>query len=190
MAARPGMTDLISDLRLKTDTSPDEVSVNGVSYWTDDQLQDILDQHRQDVDVQLVAYPRYESGELLTKIYYIPNKVLTTLENDPSVLEIVDRYGNAATGYTVDLSGRKVTFDADTGGTAYWLRGRQFDVDYAAADVWAAKASHRAALVDWRAGGQTLYEDQEYQHCLEREKFYRGKRLSVSRLVHSGYFNG
>lgn len=189
MAARPGMTKLIQELRRRTDTSEDQTTINGVSYWTDDQLQDILDLYSRDVlDVALVPVPLYEAGVLVTKRFYVPNNVGQFIEDDPSVLQIVDNFGNEATGYTFDVVRRLVLFDSDAGHTPYYLRARTFDMIEAAATVWLEKAGHRASLIDWRAGGQTLSEDQEYQHCLQQYEKLVGLRVKTTRITHTGYY--
>lgn len=188
MAARPGMVNLIQRLRSLTDAAEGQTDVSGVSYWTEDQLQDILDLFRRDViDVPLTPVSYYEDGVLVTKRFYLPNTVGRFLEDDPTTLQIVDGLGYVATGYTIDLAGRFVLFDETQNNTQY-IRCRSFDLEGAAAQVWLEKAGHRAALINWRAGGQTLSEDQEYEHCMAQYMRYAGSRVQTTRLSHSGYY--
>lgn len=189
MAARPGMTTLIQRLRSLTDAAEGQTEVNGVSYWTDDQLQDILDLYRRDVlDVALEPVSLYEAGTLVTKRFYLPNMVGRFIEDDPTVLQVVDTLGNEVSGYTADFAGRLFLFESDQRANPnLFVRCRTFDIEAAAAHVWLEKAGHRASLIDWRAGGQTLSEDQEYQHCMDQYKHYSGNRIQATRLTHTGY---
>lgn len=192
MAARAGMVDLLLEVRRMTDTSETDTLINGVQYWTDDQLQDILDQHRAEViDEPLLLVGYRESGITVYKKYFIPNtvgKYVETVASGADVFSIVDTLGDPAPSYTVDLNAQIVTFDATTGGQSYYLRCRRYDVRAAAAQVWLDKASHRFALIKWKAGAHTLDEDLEYQHCLEMHQKYSAFRgVGTTRLSRIDY---
>lgn len=191
MAARAGMASLILELRGFTDTKVDDVEVNGVAYWTDEQLQDVLDLYRKDVvDVGLVSVPMMVNGVTEWKRYYIPFSVGHYLEtaDTPGAFSIVDSTGTDAPAYTVDYRALTVTFTASTDGRQYMLRGRVYDIRAAASHVWFMKAGHRAELIEWKAGGHTLSEDKEYQHCLDMYRLYSSFRgIGVTRLVRRGY---
>lgn len=175
MAVRSGMESFILELRRMTDASANEVSVNGVQYWTDDQLQSILDAYRHDVlDLALIPASQREAGSDVVYRYYIPNEVGSWIENDPTVLSVVTDDGDTAPTYTYDSTNRYFLFAADTGGATMLLRCRFYDMRLAAARVWFEKAGHRIQLVNWKAGGQSLAEDQEYQHCMEMFKLFSG----------------
>ena len=49
MTVRDTMAELIADLRALTDAGTSDYTVGGVSYWSDQQLQDALDGRRQAV---------------------------------------------------------------------------------------------------------------------------------------------
>lgn len=191
MAARSGMASLILELRGFTDTKEQDVEVNGVAYWTDEQLQNVLDLYRKDVlDAELVSVPLMVNGVTEWTRYYIPLAIGHYLETDatPGAFSIVDVVGAAAPSHTVDIRAMTVVFNANTNGLEYFLRGRTYDVRAAAAHVWFMKAGHRAELIEWKAGGHTLSEDQEYQHCLEMYRLYSSFRgIGVTRLVRRGY---
>ena len=54
MSARAGMTHLIARLRAMTETAAGDYSVDGLSYWSDDQLQDALDAQINRIDLGLI----------------------------------------------------------------------------------------------------------------------------------------
>lgn len=178
--ARDGMAVIISELRRITNTAEGDTIVNGVAYWTDDQLQDVLDQNGKDVlDVVLTPMSMMESGTLVYRRYYLPEKQLEWYEGTESAgaFTVVDAQGNTVDPslYTLNRARRLIEFTSTTGGTTYYLRARVYDVTLAASQVWFEKAGHRAALIEWKLGLSQLKEDQEYQHCLDMSKHYASK---------------
>lgn len=194
MTARPGMSDILLYVRSKTDTRENETTVNGVAYWTDDQLQNYLDMHRKDArNLALIKYSEYEGGINVYKRYYFPDEVGQWIEgpDTPDVFEIVDSLGNPAPTYTLDLAGRVIIFDETTLGRDYFIRARFFDMRPVLADIWLAKAGHRVELVNWRAGGQNIEEDDEYKHCMQQYEIYSNLlNLSSVRMSRLGYSYG
>lgn len=178
MVARAGMVDLIAELRQLTYASEDIVTWNNVDYWTDDQLQDILDAHSSRIsDVKLVPHPRWYSGVHQYLEYEIPKSVPGWIEGPETQFEIVDNLGNVVDSgdYTFYPLYRRVDFNTDTNGVAYYLRGVSYDMNLAASTVWSKKAGFRSELIDIRGGSFLLKEDQEYQHCLQRAAYFAGK---------------
>jgi hypothetical protein len=178
MAARLGMLSLIASVRGKAAARSDETTIDAVTYWTDDQLQAILDQFSYDVtDVALRVKPYMVDGVTVYREYYIPNTVpayLEGAETDDAFL-VVDSRGFAAPAYTYDGNLRKITLAVSGTGTEYYLRAKAFDLDRAVAEVWLQKAGHRADLITWKAGTYTLEEDTEYAQCMAKYHEYLGK---------------
>ena len=57
------MVDIIYDLRLLTDTGPNDFTIAGVPYWSDNQLQRVLDRHRKDFyRVEIESQSEYVGG--------------------------------------------------------------------------------------------------------------------------------
>lgn len=178
--ARAGMANLIRQLRVNGAAGATDENVNGVLYWTDDQLEDILDRYSSDVnDIQLVTYSRMESGVTVWKQYYLPASVPLDLEGSATVGEftVVDTLGNviSASDYTFDLSRRRIDFTVSQAGRSYFLRARAFDLNRATSELWSKKAGLRAELIDWKAGTYNLKEDQVYQHALHEAARWAGK---------------
>lgn len=185
------MERIIKEVRAHTDTRENEVEVNGVSYWTDDQIQDVLDTFRTDArGLQLVRFSEYENGTNVYKRYYFPDKLGKWIEraDTPDAFSIVDGVGVLAPSHTVDYDGRLVIFSDTTLGRDYFVRARVFDLRAAIAEVWLKKADHRAELINWRAGGQNLQEDDEYKHCMDQYRLYSGLLgIQSVRLTRIGY---
>jgi hypothetical protein len=67
-----------------------------------------------------------------------------------------------------------VTFGSNTAGTVYFVTGRSYDLDAAAAEVWRRKASHYAPTsFDFSTDNHSVSRSQVYKHCLEMAEYYR-----------------
>lgn len=172
-SVRAGMIPLIIELRSLTNTAMGDTTINDIPYWSDYQLQGILDRNAtQHIDVQLIPIPQYGSSSTEYFKYKIPDEVGKWIETGAS-LSVVDQQG-VSVAHTIDTVQGYVTFSSNTDGEDYFIRCTSYNMRLAAARVWLDKASHRVELIDWKAGGQTLDEDQAYQHCLERAAYFAG----------------
>ncbi len=147
MAARPGMTDLLSTLRGMTDAGTADYTIAGVPYWSDTQLQDVLDKHRYDIRSEvLMPQPSYVPGGVE---YYQYNSSFDNFEattGGTAIFIIKDGVGNVqgTATYTADYVTGRIEFASNTGGVDYYLTGRSYDLNAAASDVWKRKASQVA----------------------------------------------
>lgn len=174
--ARSGMSNLILRLRGMTDTSESEYTVNSVAWWTDDQLQDILDQHRTDwSDVELVVQPEYVSGDWATRDYHLPRMNWEEYTSDSDIWRVVDTDGAAVSTstYTADYLTGVIRFSSDQDHAIYYLRGRSFNLDAAAADVWRRKMAHYAnTSFNFAADGQRFDRHQLVQSAMMMIQMY------------------
>jgi hypothetical protein len=151
--ARSTLADIIALTRTYADAATNEYTRGAAVYWSDDHLQDILDRHRSDVwDVAIAPVEeKAAGGSVVYKTYYLPGKQWEATDGGTAVFQVLDANGaNIGTAnYTADYNRGVVTFAASQGGSVYYLRGRNFDVYGAAAEVWRAKASYYATAVNF-----------------------------------------
>jgi len=185
MAVRSGMEDLVDELRLLTETqdTTDEAAID-YGIWTDDALQTVLDVYgrRELVDVELQPLPQVTGTVAL---YAIPFSDKVWLERDDTICTVVNTSGQDV-GAVTNYAQNTVTHSSTLGEPVY-VRGRAFDLWAAAANIWAKKASMRSSMIQAKAGDHTLYEQQEYEHCLERYRFYAGQKLRTVVVRRAGY---
>lgn len=200
MSVRTGMINLIQELRSLTDSVLNETEVNGVSYWTDEQLQDILDDNSESVlDTPLTARPAYYNGVYEYKRFYIPYRWIeepitdeTLLLTESNTFFIVDSYGVEVSPLSYVYNKRQNYIEFTSGQTvlSFFLRANVIDLYRSASQVWQQKASHRYQLVKYKAGQHQIDEDSEYKHCLERATYYskRGgfKAVRMARVDYNG----
>lgn len=174
-AAREGMLDIITDLRLLTDAAPDEFILAGEAYWTDAHLQKVLDNHRtQHEMIPLKAVGRYESNELVYKEYQAG---VSNLEQGTATFWVQTGAGSLilTDSYTVDYQGGIITFDSDQGGSAYYLTARAYNLNAAAADVWRAKAANVAKLFNFSTDGHNISRGELRKNYLEMAQHFASK---------------
>lgn len=172
MAVRPSMADIILQLRGLTDATLGETTVNGIDYWDDEQLQAILDYYRVDaLDVPLLPASQLINGSVVYLRYYFPDDMMSTLETD---FILRDSNGTQVVSWSYAPGTRYVLFAANQLANTITLTGNSYNLRKAAARVWLTKASQRSQLIDWKAGGQTMSEDQEYQHCMLKFQEFAG----------------
>ena len=196
MAVRSGMKSLIRRLRQMCEAGPSDYSLNGTTYWSDEDLQDKLDEaRRQVIDVPLVQRPQYVSGAYVYKRYEIPRSVGNAVEGVASgsmVFRVYDSGGVDVdeADYSFNENDLTLEFSVDTEGTDYYWDGFVYDLQAAAREIWLAKAAHMHQAIDFQADGHRFDREAMYKHCIEMAEFHGMQRggsnsnmTQVSRLV-------
>ena len=170
--ARSGMADVIGDLRAMTDASAEDYSVAGVPFWSDAQLQRVLDRHRTDLKWVEMEAQEEGSGEYLE--YSIGYGNLEATSGGTAVFIVQDVNGSTVSSatWTADYSRGVVTFASDTAGTSYFVTARSYDLEGAAAEVWRMKQNHYASAVDFSTKVHDIKRSQLYEHAKEMAEYY------------------
>lgn len=176
--ARTGMAQLIGILRGYTDTSTTDYEIGEISYWSDDQLQVVLDRHRQDIYHELLhSVDDWVGGGTVQYLEY--QSAYNNLEQTTggsAIFIVEDGTGTniAGTAYSVDYLRGRITFNTDTSGSAYYLTARTYDVFASAADVWRQKASHYVMAVDFSTDNHRVNRSQLFAQCMKMADHYEG----------------
>lgn len=178
MTVRSGMTDLINRLRGMAQAGTADYTVDTQTWWSDDQVQDYLDKHRKDVyHAQLTPLEEYQGGTPVYLNYYsgYPNLEATT--GGTAVFYITDGVGSAigTALYTPDYVRGAVTFLANTTGIDYYLYGRSYDLNAAAADIWRHKAGQYAMAVNFSTDNHRIDRGEIIKNCLSMAAYYDGQ---------------
>lgn len=186
--ARTGMANLITELRGLAEAGTADYSVTSTTYWTDDQLQDVLDLHRRDVIFEpLQMYPvQIAGGSISYQDYRSSYGFYEATTGGTSILYLQDSTGaNIGTAnYTPDYRRGQFQFSADQAGSVYYLTGRSYDIQASAADVWRRKAAHHAPTsFDFTTDNHTIHRSQVYQHCKEMADFFDGQSSASIQTV-------
>jgi hypothetical protein len=177
--ARSGMQTLIDTVRGYANADPEEQTVESgssiVTYWSDEEIQRVLDRHKSEyIHAGVTVQPTYSGGSIV----YVQYKLgATNVESGTAAFKIEDTAGTVS-GYTVDYARGIVTFATDQAGKSYWWSGFAYDLDAAAADIWRMKASHVAGLVDFSTDGHSVKRSQQAQAYLNMAGYYQQRSAS------------
>lgn len=179
---RTGMTTLIDTLRGLTDAGTAEWTVAGqagsITYWDDDEIQRVLDRHREDIiHADLDPVESYSSG---TVVYLEYRAGYGDIESGTAVFKIENVDGTIG-GWSMDYARGVATFSTNQAGSAYYWTGRTYDLNAAAADVWRMKAANVAKMFDFSTDGHSIKRSALRQSYLDMAQYY------ASMSVHEGW---
>lgn len=165
MPVRPNMQPLIDYLRREGNASETD-SFEGVTYWTDEQLQDILDQTGERL-VGTVSVATVDGT-----IYRLDSP--RHIYPDPDTIVLLDEdFAVVADAVTHDFLRNEYTFVSDP--EISYVQAVFINMWKAVAELWDNKANQRYGFIDNKSGQNALKSHQEYEHCVERAKYYRSK---------------
>ena len=181
---RSGMADNIARVRGLTYAGTAEYNLGTANYWDDNQIEQVLDRHRQDlVRHKLMREPSYIGGGSV--VYTRLRSAYGFLETSASgtaVFVIEDSVGDdrGTATYTADFQLGIFNFDADTGGTALYLSARSYDIYGAAAEILDSWAAHESRCFDFSTDGQSFSLSQKVKNMRDQARELR-KRARVQR---------
>lgn len=152
-----------------------ELAAAEAAEYSNDALEAVLDRNRRDfADDRLTPLAQNEGG---TVRFYVHQSAWRNLEESgggTAVLVLRDS-ARAVVGtadYSLDAAAGRITFAADTGGSAFYLTGRSYDVYAAAAEVWRMKAAQAAQRMDFTADGASFKASQLVKQYTEMAELY------------------
>lgn len=191
MTARAGMATLITELRQTTFAGTADFTLGATAYWSDDQLQTALDRTQQTLDFAPTdVHVKTVSAAAFYTDYAFKGYGRWFEENTVSSTAFVvrDQSGNAqgTANYSVNYQARVVQFNGgtvSTGGSAYYIDAKVYDLYAAAADVWGQKAAYLQQMTDWQSDNHRVAASQQIKHALSMQAFYKAESDSSVRHV-------
>jgi len=191
------MASIITELRGMTEAGTADYTISSTTYWTDNQLQDVLDTNREDIIFsRLEMYPvQVAGGSLSWQDYRSHYDYLEATTGGTSILYLQDSTGAAigTANYTTDERRGQFQFSSDQAGSVYYMTGRSYDLNSAAADIWRKKAAHYALTsFDFSTDNHTISRSQVYQHALQMAEYFENQGSdSISTVdMYRGDVNG
>ncbi len=182
---RASMADLLTTLRGLTTAGSVEYTVNAVSYWTDVQLQAVLDRHVTPIrHEELNPIAQVGIGSIGYFDYQSSYRFFETTDAGTARLTVQDQTGATigTAAFTVDYPRGLISFGTSTLGQTRYVTGYSYDLNAAAADVWSQKAAHYVTAYDFSTDSHNLSRGQIIKNCLTMSKEYAAgaKVYSVS----------
>jgi hypothetical protein len=188
MTARTGLASLITELRGLTEAGTADYTVAGSTYWSDDHLQDILDIHRTDIVFeQLSMWPvQIAGGSISYQDYRSSHGYFEQTTGGTAIFYVQDSTGATigTASYTPDYRRGQLQFSSNQAGSVYYLTGRSYDLNAAAADVWRRKTAHVAPTsFNFSTDNHSVSRSQVYDHCLAMAEFFENKSAGAVESV-------
>lgn len=179
--ARDTMTPLINHLRQKANASDSGETFNGVTYWTDDQLEAVLDEHAEIVQTPIIKVD-YLNSQLYTvqapKTYWFESGFTIYKDGTKSILTDT---------YTFDPLSNILTFDTDVANYDYNIQGRAYRMTDAIANVWLQKAQQRENYITFKASSHRMEANQTRDFCMSMYEHWRGKAIRRFKRRRGGF---
>lgn len=172
MTARTGMANIILHVRGLANAGTADWTLGTAVYWDDDHVQEMLDRRRVEFyRMPLGKVQQYEGGTVVYKIY---RSGMEYLESGTTVFEVEDAAGNTVGTalYTPNYNNGEIVFASDTGGSSYYLTGRSYQANKAAADIWRMKAANVAAYYDFKTDNHSMSRSQMVKQFLQMADYF------------------
>jgi hypothetical protein len=164
---------LVEELRTLTASGTAEYTAGTATFWSDAQLQSVLDRNRSLIDFQPIHWmpQRATSGGI---VEYKRGQVETSLRLEANGGTVQVAAGGTVGGWTITTDG---FFETTTNaqGTAYYFSAWAYDLNAAAADVCTSWASALKGLVDVSSDDQSLKLSQKRQSLIDMAQEFRKK---------------
>jgi hypothetical protein len=176
MTARASMADLITAVRGFTNAGTADFSIGSQAYFTDDQLQAVLDRYATNLyDVQMTAQAQYNSGGSVEyKEYRTPTTWLESTIGGTSRFTVTNGLGSISgtANWSADYPSGIVTFVTDQAGVGRFITGRSYDVYAAAADIWEQKGAAYATAIDFSTDNHSIKRSHIAKICSDMARKY------------------
>ena len=172
MTVRSGLQPTVDKFRRLAMVGTEE-EFNGVLYWSDVQLQEVLDDNTVWAGRGLRRLALNRMGVIKGAKRYILDEATASIVGftNEELYEDISELG----AYDPDVG----VFDG-TDTQAKSVTGKWFDLYSALADFWNRKAEHRVEYVQTKAGQNTIRLQDEYNHCIQMRDHYRAKIIGGS----------
>lgn len=170
---------LIERIRRQAAVGVNEYSINGVAFWSDGQIQALLEENRMQ-ESAVVALDPERTPEGLS---VLRGRVSANGTFDPDAPGVLRNSQGAAVDFTIDVHGQ-VTFAEDQGGgwsgwgpSRHRWSGWVYDVNATIADLLDSWAAAVKLHYDVRADGQGMSRSQKFKHLSNQAERFRSAAL-------------
>lgn len=176
------MSEIVDELRRMAAVAPDQYEIDGTVYWTDEQLQAVLDKRVSDRLLQAPVESIFTLNEA-SSLEVRNGQVDVAGRLDTDTAHVFNRSGVSVAGVAVHPDGR-LEFATDQTGHPLLLTGLAYDLNAAAADVLTDWAAAVKGGYDISVDGQELKRSQRHAQLLEQAKAFKARGVAGSVRLH------
>lgn len=169
--ARDGMANLIALVRQHANVGTADATIGGVAYWTDDQIQAMLDR----TQVRRYACDLVYLDDSETDYRLPASSAWIERAGSASGWQVYNSAGSAVgtADYSVNYDAGIITFPTAQNGAGYTLDFREYELYGVVADVWEQKAGTVAQQVNWSSDNHRVEAGKKADMALEMARKYR-----------------
>ncbi len=166
---------LVDELRRMCAVEEAQYTIAGTDYWSDEQLQAVLDHH---VSAQFLQAPveRVRTLNGSNQWVVLNGEVSVSGALDTETATVTDSAGKEVSGVTFHPDGR-IEFATDQAHFFLFLTGLAYDLNRAAADVLTDWAAAVKGGYDVTVDGQQMTRSQRHSQLLEQAKAFRNRAV-------------
>ncbi|HSC20598.1 MAG TPA: hypothetical protein VLC07_02620 [Solirubrobacterales bacterium] len=178
------MSEIVDELRRMCAVEEAQYTVAGTAYWSDDQLQAVLDRH---VSAQFLQAPveRIRTLDAGNRWVVMNGEVSVSGALDIEAAKVTDSAGREVEDTTFHSDGR-IEFATDQSTYFLYLTGLAYDLNGAAADVLTDWAAAVKGGYDVTVDGQQMTRSQRHTQLLEQAKAFRSRAIVGSVRMRRG----
>jgi hypothetical protein len=167
---RDGMQLIVAHLRHYGSAATTDL-YNGITYWTDEQLEALADDNSERLLVPLRPSVRGDSQHFTAQM---PRSFW--FETDSITVRQISNSETVPTTYVYAPNENAFIFSEELDCKAYEVVGKAINLNLALAALWEIKANQRYDYADFKVGQSNKIDlSQEYDHCVARAAFYRSR---------------
>jgi len=182
MSIRPGMTDVIQEVKARINAGTAFPAQSGTGfYWSSEEIEKVLDRHRLDIWREpLQSQATYEGGTAVYKTFYAGQTYLEETSGGTAVFYLENGLNQqvGTANYSVDYHRGVITFNSDQSGTSHLMTARSYDPDAAAAEIWKMKAAAYTTSFDFSTDNHSIKRGDVMKRCMEMAQFYESRAKS------------
>jgi hypothetical protein len=179
MAVRSGMAEIINDLRIITEAGRNDWTVETITYFSDDFLQTVLDNHAEPFVYEgMEPQPavKISDGTFRWSVYKLDElEHIEASTGGTAIFYVQDYMGGtiSSSAYTMDYRRGWMTLTIPFNlATPYFATGYAYDINAAASDVWRLKANHAAASFKFSTDNHTVDKTSLYKQYMAMADYY------------------
>lgn len=159
----------------------------GTATWSDDNAQELLDQHASRLLFTAITPESWPSASntFVYRQYDLDARNIEEAESGTARWRVYNANGDTVgtADYTVDYVKGVLTFGTTTAGSTYYYDAYSYDLPGAASQAWEERAGMQADAYSFSADGASYNRAEWFKHCLQMSSYYKAQSSGASHSI-------